>query len=178
MEDLNKNYVTELESIKAQIQASAELAKFLDEEEDDDYRALVQAYEGSINTLYETAANNHPLQLVSFEEYLLDEGFEGLYLPRVLGYSVLRGRINNAVKYYRPQNHFKNILETIINSSNFEQIKQRIGQSIQIGFALSSDIWITNIIEAITNKKVKSFLQSQKLLKYNSFSKRYFARAN
>ena len=166
MEDLNKNYVSELESIKAQIQASEELAKFLDEEEDEDYRNLVQAYEGSIDTLYETVANDHPLQLVSFEEYLLDEGFEGLYLPRVLGYSVLRGRINDKVKYYRPQNHFKNILETIINSSNFEQIKQRIGQSIQIGFALSSDIWITNIIEAITNKKVKTFLQSQKLLKY------------
>ncbi|NNE27007.1 MAG: hypothetical protein HKN09_09210 [Saprospiraceae bacterium] len=166
MEDLNKNYVSELEAIKAQIQASEELAKFLEDEEDDDYRNLVQAYEGPINTLYETVANDHPLQLVAFEEYLLDEGFEGLYLPRVLGYSVLRGRINDSVKYYRPQNHFKNILEKIINSSNFEQIKQRIGQSIQIGFALSSDIWITNIIESITNKKVKSFLQTQKLLKY------------
>ena len=84
---------------------------------------------------------------------MLDEQFEGLYLPKVLGYSVLRGRVNEKVKYFRPQNHFKNVLEAIINSSNFEVIKQRVGQSIQIGFAFSSDIWITNIIEKVNNKK-------------------------
>ncbi len=166
MEDLNSNYISKLDAIKAQIQKSEELAKFLDEEEDEDYKALVEKYEGSIHELYEQVANENPLQLIAFENHLLNEEFEGLYLPKALGYSVLRGRINKSLKYYRPQNHFKSLLENIINSSNFEQIKQRIGQSIQIGYALSSDIWITNIHEAISNKKVKSFLQSQKLLKY------------
>ncbi|NNK90411.1 MAG: hypothetical protein HKO89_07360, partial [Saprospiraceae bacterium] len=143
MESLNSSYLSELEEIKKAIQASDELKKFLDEEEDDDYRALVQKYEGAIHDLYTRVANDNPLQLVSIEEHLLDSEYEGLYLPKALGYSVLRGRINDDIKYYRPQNHFKNILETIINSSNFEQINQRIGQSIQIGFSLSSDIWIT-----------------------------------
>lgn len=166
MENLNSVYLGKLEEIKNSIQESDELKKFLDEEEDDDYKALVEKYEGAIHEQYELVASENPLQIISFEEKLLDEGFEGLYLPKILGYSVLRGRINNSIKYYRPQEHFKNVLETIINSSNFEQIKQRIGQSIQIGFALSSDIWITNITENIINKKVKTFLQSQKLLKY------------
>lgn len=166
MEDLNKKYITALDNIKSSIQLSDELKKYLDEEEDDDYKALVTKFEGSIHELYEQVANEHPLQLVQFENYLLQEEFEGLYLPKVLGYSVLRGRIDRSIKYYRPQNHFSDVLEFIINSSNFDQIKQRVGQSIQIGFALSSDIWITNIIENVTNKKVKTFLQSQKLLKY------------
>ncbi|MBT8191672.1 MAG: hypothetical protein KJO29_14670, partial [Bacteroidia bacterium] len=172
MESLNSSYLSELEEIKKAIQASDELKKFLDEEEDDDYRALVQKYEGAIHDLYTRVANDNPLQLVSIEEHLLDSEYEGLYLPKALGYSVLRGRINDDIKYYRPQNHFKNILETIINSSNFEQINQRIGQSIQIGFSLSSDIWITNIIEGIENKRVKAFLQSQKLLKYRDINNR------
>ena len=96
----------------------------------------------------------------------MDEQFEGLYLPKVLGYSVLRGRVNENVKYYRPQEHFAEVLEFIINSSNFEQIKQRVGQSIQVGFALSSDIWITNTIDKVTNKRVKSVLSSQKMHRY------------
>jgi len=166
MQELNPKYITVLDNIKGSIQASDELKKYLEEEEEEDYKVLVSKFEGEIHTLYEQVANENPLQIVAFENYLLNEQFEGLYLPKVLGYSVLRGRVNDRVKYYRPQNHFSDVLEAIINSSNFEVIKQRVGQSIQIGFALSSDIWITNIIEKVNNKKVKTFLQSQKLAKY------------
>jgi len=166
MKELDKKYTTVLDNIKGSIQASEELKTYLEEEEEEHYKTMVSKFENQIHELYEQVANENPLQLVAFENYLLDEQFEGLYLPKVLGYSVLRGRVNDNVKYYRPQNHFRDILEAIINSSNFEVIKQRVGQSIQIGFALSSDIWITNIIEKVNNKKVKAFLQSQKLSKY------------
>ena len=40
----------------------------------------------------------------------------------------------------------KDVLRGICESSNFEVIKQRIGQTLQIGFALSSDIWVTNLL--------------------------------
>ena len=53
-----------------------------------------------------------------------------------------------------------------MNSSNFDQIKQRVGQSIQICFALSSDIWITNILASVNNKRAHSFLESQRSIKY------------
>lgn len=164
--DLNKKYSTVLDNIKSNIQLSEELAAYLDEEGDEEYKALVAKFENSIHEVYEQVASENPLQLVALENYLLDEQFEGLYLPKILGYSVLRGRVNSFVKYYRPQQHFSDILEFIINCSNFEQVKQRVGQSIQIGFSLSSDIWITNIIEKVSNKRVKTFLQSQKLHKY------------
>jgi len=166
MMDLNKKYSTVLDNIKSNIQLSEELAAYLDEEGDEEYKALVAKFENSIHEVYEQVASENPLQLVALENYLLDEQFEGLYLPKILGYSVLRGRVNSFVKYYRPQQHFSDILEFIINCSNFEQVKQRVGQSIQIGFSLSSDIWITNIIEKVSNKRVKTFLQSQKLHKY------------
>lgn len=166
MQELSIKYKTALDNIKSSIQLSEELKTYLDTEEDEDYKNLTLKFESLIHELYEQSANEFPLQLEAFESYLLNEEFEGLYLPKVLGYSVLRGRVNSFVKYYRPQDHFKDILTFIINSSNFEQIKQRVGQSIQIGFALSSDIWITNIIEAVTNVRVKTFLQSQKLDRY------------
>jgi len=172
MQELNIKYKTVLDDIKTKIQLSEELKTYLDSEEDDDYKELVSKFEGEIHELYGSVADENPLQIESFELYLLDEGFEGLYLPKVLGYSVLRGRVNERVKYDRPQNHFKTILLSIINSSNFDQIKNRVGQSIQIGFALSSDIWITNILAIITNKRAQVFLESQKLDKYRDIKLR------
>lgn len=162
MEALDKKYLTELEAIKEKIQSSEHLEKYLDEEEDDDYKALATAFEPDIQELYLRVANDNPLQLESFEKELLDDGYEGLYLPKVVGYSVLRGAVDGNVKYRHPQNHFREILVDIANSANFEMIKQRIGQSVQIGFALSSDIWITNLVESINNKRVRGFLESQK----------------
>ncbi len=166
MEELNKIYQTSLDNIKSTIQSSDILAKYLDEEEDDIYQEMREQFEPQIEELHNKVAAENPLQLVKFEEYIFDDEFEGLYLPRILGYSVLRGEINSRIKFIRPQDHFKDVLVTICNSNNFEILKQRIGQAIQVGFALSSDIWITNIINSIANKKVKSFLAAQKLDKY------------
>lgn len=166
MQELDKKYQTVLDNIKTSIQLSEELKVYLDTEEDEDYKALVQAHEGSIHELYIQVANENPLQLIDFEKYLLKEEFEGLYMPKALGYAVLRGRVNENIKYHRPQDHFAMILEFILASSNFEQIKKRVGQSIQIGFALSSDIWITNILATITNKRAKTFLESQRIDDY------------
>ena len=166
MEALDKKYQVALDNVKGAIQASDLLNTYLDSEEDDDYKALYEAYEPQIEEIYKEVADKNPLQLTALENYLLDEGFEGLYLPRTLGYAVLRGAVRPNVKYTRPQDHFRDILMGIVNSANFEVLKRRIGQSIQIGFALSSDIWITNIIASIKNKKVKYFLESLKQERY------------
>lgn len=162
MESLNKNYSEELELISSQIQASETLASYLDEEDEEMYKTLQDEFEPSIAELYEKVANENPLQLEQLEKKMLDPSFEGLFLPKILGYSVLRGFIDQNVKYAVPQNHFKEILTAICNSPNFEQIKKRIGQTTQIGFALSSDIWITNFIDSIENKKIKTFLSGLK----------------
>jgi hypothetical protein len=166
MTSLDQKYKTALDNVKTSIQLSDELKSYLEEEGTEEYKVLVNKFENDIHEVYEQVAAENPLQLIELDKYLLDEQFEGLYLPKILGYSVLRGRVNENVKYYRPQEHFAAILEFILGSSNFEQIKQRVGQSIQIGFALSSDIWITNTIDKVTNKRVKTFLASQKLHKY------------
>lgn len=175
MEALDKKYLSVLEEIKSKIQASEHLEKFLDEEEDEDYKALAAEIEPEIQELYFTVANQDPLQLEAFEKTLLDDAFEGLYLPKVVGYSVLRGAVDENIKYRHPQVHFKEILFDIANSANFEMIKQRIGQSVQMGFALSSDIWITNLVEKIDNKRVKSFLEGQKAEHLRDVNKRALA---
>jgi hypothetical protein len=172
MESLDKAYKTQLDNIKATIQNSDLLKAYLDTEEEEDYKALAEYFEPQMQELYLMVADRNPLQLVALENELLDEGFEGLYLPKVLGYSVLRSDVNDNFKYNRPQDHFKDILMAIVESSNFEMISKRTGQSIQIGFALSSDIWITNIINSVSNKKIKYFLQAQKLEKYRIIDQR------
>ena len=165
---LDKKYEEELTAIASEIQESDELAYYLSEEEDTYYDQLKDRFEPQIELLYNEVASDNPLQLVSLDQMLMSEHFEGLFLPRVLGYSVLRGELNSQFKYARPQDHFKDILMAICHSPNFEILKKRIGQSIQVGFALSSDIWITNLITAIENKRIRYFLQSQKLDKYYS----------
>lgn len=170
--DLDPQYLEELEELAGSIQESEDLAKYLESEEEEDFNRLKESFEPAIALLYHKVAAENPLQLISLELVLLDPAFEGLFLPKILGFSVLRGELNESYKYIRPQEHFKEILLAICNSTNFEIIKQRIGQSIQIGFALSSDIWITNFINSIPNKRIRNFLQSQNLERYRRDNER------
>lgn len=172
MELLEKLYLDKLQAIAEQVQNSEELATYLDTEEDEDFKALVQAYEPMIGEVHSEVARNNPLQLVELERELLKPEYEGLYLPRIMGYCVLRGELNERFKYIRPQNHFKEILLGICTSSNFEVIKQRISQTLQIGFSLSSDIWSTNLINEIPLKSVRYFLESKKVEKYRNLDVR------
>ena len=172
MEQLHNAYSNALDQVAEAIQNSETLASYLEEDDENLYKSLVEEFEPTIQQFYEQVANDHPLQLESFEQYLLNEKFEGLFLPKILGYSVLRGYVDKNIKYVVPQNHFKNILLAICSSPNFDSIKTRIGQTTKVGFALSSDIWITNLIESIENKKVKSFLSVCKALELREFDKR------
>lgn len=142
-----------LKNIAAQIQASEALATFQEEEDEDSYKALVEEFEAPLMELHVNIANHFPLNLEAFETEFLNPDLEGLLLPRLLGFSVLRGYHDKIYKYLTPQDHFKNLLIAIAESPNFDYIKNRIGQTVQIGFALSSDIWITNLLEGIENKK-------------------------
>lgn len=171
--ELDQKYLEKLYDLVEEIQESEELAEYLESEEDEDYNRLKEMYEPRISLLYEDVATNNPLQLVSLEKQLMHPRFEGLYLPKILGFSVLRGQIDDATfKYTHPQDHFKDVLLAICNSANFDILRKRIGQSIQMGFCLSSDIWITNLIAPITNRRVRYFLQGQKLDKYRRIEKR------
>lgn len=166
MKELDKKYQKALDKIAKDIQNSEELKNYLEEEEEAYYQALRDLYEPEILKLYEEVAISDPLQLLSLEKAIMREELEGLFLSRILGYSVLRGVITEDYKYIRPQAHFQEILLAICNSSNFDYIRKRIGQTIQIGFALSSDIWVTNLINQVTNKRIRYFLQTQQLSKY------------
>ena len=172
MEALANNYKNHLDQLKAAIQDSELLNLYLDDETDDLYKQMVDAFEPHILELYNLVADKSPLQLIALETELLDSGFEGLFLPRILGYSVLRGEIDSNYKYKRPQDHFKQILLTICESANFDMIKMRIGQTVQVGFSLSSDIWLTNLLDQLTNKKVKTFLNLQKVDKLRDLNHR------
>lgn len=160
MHELDSQFKERLEKIKSAIQDSEELQNYLDNEEAEDYKALQEKFEPEIAELHKEVMDNHPLQALSLEKELLDAGFEGLFIPRMLGYSVLRGELNENIKYVRPQNHFRHILTVICDSANFDFIKQRIGQSVQMGFALSSDIWVTGFIADIDNKKIRTYFQN------------------
>ncbi len=175
MEKLDQKYQIELDSLRGVIQSSDLLAAYLEDEEESSYQALRDAFEPQIEALYERVADQHPLQLTTLESSLLHPEFEGLYAPRILGFSVLRGEIDEEYHYRRPQDHFKEVLLAIAESSNFEWIKNKIGQSCQIGFALSSEIWVSNLINQVENRKVRQFYESMILDKFRSLAARKFA---
>lgn len=162
MQSLDQQYHDRLNEIAAAIQQAPVLEQYLEEEEDEYYNELRQEFEPLLSEVHHEVADKAPLQLIAFEKTLLDPAFEGLYLPRILGYAVLRGEINDQYRYVRPNDHFKEILLAICQSVHFEQLKKRIGQTIQVGFALSSDIWITNLMSQVENKRIRYFLQQQK----------------
>ncbi len=163
MAELNEAYKEHMNKIAEAVQASEQFSTFIDTEEESDYKALQEYFEPAIEELYGVVANDAPLQLKGLEELLLNDDFAGLYLPKALGFTILRGQLDSNYKYVQSQDHFRNILLFICNSPNFDILKNRIGQSIQVGFSLSSDIWITNILKDIKNKRVKWWLQNQKL---------------
>lgn len=166
MYELAEEYKDRLEAIVTAIQESEVLQQYLEEEEDVLYQTLKDAYEPYIDEIQQEIAAYYPLSLIAFEQALLDDRFEGLFLPRILGYSVLRGEINAHYKYVRQQEHFGDIVRFLALSPNFDQLKSRIGQSLQVGFALSSDIWVTSLIDGIGSKQVKQFLLAQKKSEY------------
>lgn len=166
METLSKNYLKELQSIKEELLNSEAISTYLDTEEEADYKELQNIFEPKLNELHSKVADKHPLQLIAIEKEMLDDELEGLFLPRILGYSVLRGELNDYYKYKYSQKHFNDILVTIANSPNFDYLQLRIGQTIQIGFALSTDIWVTDLLNKIDNKSVKKYLQKQRIHRY------------
>lgn len=172
MFQLDERYLDRLEDIAQAIQESEELAQYLEEEDETFFQQMKEMYEPKIALLHEEVADKDPLQLIAFEQVLLDPAFEGLFLPKILGYAVLRGELNAQMKYIRPQDHFRDILAAICNSPNFDILKKRIGQSIQMGFAFSSDIWVTNHITNTSNKRIRYFLQSQKLDRYHQVNEK------
>ena len=162
MYELNDTYKAHLDAIADAIQASPALAQYLEDEEDEHYEALKAEFEPQIEAAHEQINHYSPFEIESFERYLLDDRFEGLFLPRVLGYSVLRPEINQMFYYSRQNDHFGKILTYIAGNMNFDQLRSRIGQAVQVGFALSSDIYVTGLIDAIPTKRVRQFLLTQK----------------
>jgi hypothetical protein len=162
MYELNDTYKAHLDTIAEAIQGSPHLALYLEEEEDEHYEALKAEFEPQIEAAHEQINHYSPFEIESFERYLLDDRFEGLFLPRVLGYSVLRPEINERFYYTRQNDHFGNILTYIAGNMNFDQLRSRIGQAVQVGFALSSDIYVTGMIDDIPTKRVRQFLLQQK----------------
>jgi len=166
MKKLNKLYEQQMKDIAQSIQDSEILEAYLEEEDEEIYKELVEAFEPAIEEVYINVALQEPLSLLELEDVLLDESYEGLFLPRLLGYNILRAGVDETYKYSRSNDRLGVVLKCICDSANFEIIKNRIGQSIQVGFALSSDIWITGFVDQISNKKIKQYLNAQKLPKY------------
>ena len=64
---LEKNYVEQLELLKNQIQSSEKLSEYLEEEDESLYKVFQDEYEPKIGEIYNTVAENNPLQLESLE---------------------------------------------------------------------------------------------------------------
>ncbi len=188
MQALAPEYQQRIDEIKAAIQESELLDAYLESEESEQYNALKEAFEPEIAALHEEAAAFYPLQLEGLELGLLDPGLEGLFMPKLLGYAVLRPRVSEeSGKYYRPQAHLKKVLLAIAASNAFAELERRIGQGVTVALALSTNVWVSTVFNEIPNKAPRSFFQqhqdpslhtaAQRLQLYSRY-KRQFAHDN
>jgi hypothetical protein len=162
MISLDQHYKDALAEVVKQIADSEQLAQYLEEEEESMYKEFQSAYEPLLEAIHQQVTNENPLQLVPLELLMIEPQFEGLYMPKILAYSVLRGEVSSESRYARPNDHFKAILLAICESPYFDFLKMRIGQAIKTGFTLSSDIWITGLMSSVENKRIRGFMQSQR----------------
>jgi hypothetical protein len=160
MQPLDQKYFDELAAIAAKIEASESLNLYLEEEEEEAYKTFQAECEPMLAELHQRVTDENPLQLVPLEQEMAKPHFEGLLLPRILGYAVLRGEVSSEYRYVRPNDHFKKVLLAVCESPYFETLKMRVGQAIKTGFTLSSDIWITSVMNSIENKRIRGFLQA------------------
>lgn len=160
MQALAPEYAQRIEEIKTAIQESEELATYLESEESDDYNTVKETYEPEIAALHEEAATYYPLQLEAMELALLDPGLEGLFMPKLLGYAVLRPRVNEeAGMYYRSQEHLREVLLAISKSNAFSELEKRVGQGVTVALALSTNVWVTTVIAEIPNRHPRNFFE-------------------
>ena len=75
MENLNPKFQEAIDDIAKRVQESDELAAYLDTEEYEEYKALIEAFEPEIQTLYLSVAGDHPLQILALEKALLTEEY-------------------------------------------------------------------------------------------------------
>ena len=160
MQELSETYRQRLEDTKAAIQESEALATYLESEESDDYAALKAQLEPELGDLHEEVAREAPLQLEALERAMLDPALEGLFMAKLLGYAVLRPRVSEHGRYYRPQEHLREVLLSIANSSAFSELERRIGQGVTVAFALSTHVWTTSLIADTPNKRVRNFFEA------------------
>lgn len=159
MEILDPIYASQVEDIKSRLQSSDALQAFLEDESETGFHSLREEFEPEIHELYTEVGTSKPLQLIDLEQKLMNQDFEGVYLPKILGYTVLRGDVNENGKYRRPQDQFGLAVKALANSNNFELLKNKTGQTLQIGFSLSSHIWVSNLVEHLENKRAKNFFE-------------------
>ena len=160
MQALAPEYAQRIEEIKTAIQESEELTTYLESEESDDYNVLKETYEPEIIALHEEAATYYPLQLEAMELALLDPGLEGLFMPKLLGYAVLRPRVNEeSGMYYRSQEHLREVLLSIARSNAFSELEKRVGQGVTVALALSTNVWVTTVIAEIPNRHPRNFFE-------------------
>lgn len=175
MEKLDSHYIDSLEEIKSRLQSSETLQTFLEEEAEEGFQALRDEFEPEIHQLYTEIGNKKPLQLLDLEQRLFDAEFEGIYLPKILGYTVLRGDVNEFVKYRRPQDQFGLAVKALANCNNFDLLKNKTGQTLQIGFSISSDIWVSNLVDHIENKRSRQFFEGIRTNTINDEAERKIA---
>lgn len=183
MENLAPDYLQRIEDIKAAIQESEELSTYLESEEADDYVALKEVFEPDVAELYREVAHNAPLQILSLEKALLDEGLEGMFLPKILGYAILRPLLTDEYQYIRPQDHLKEVLLAIASNGAFSELQRRIGQALSLALSLSTNIWVSSLINEVKNKTPRVFFYQnhdtsirtpkQRMMLYNRYKRQF-----
>ena len=160
MQALAPEYAQRIEEIKTAIQESELLSEYLETEDSELYNAFKEAFEPDIAAIYEEAATYYPLQLEALELALLDPGLEGLYMAKLLGYAVLRPRVNEKTgQYYRAQDHLREVMLAIGSSNAFAELQKRVGQGVTVAFALSTHVWATSLIGDVASRGPRQFFQ-------------------
>ncbi len=181
--ELQKEYLEKLNAIKTHLQDSEEYQTYLDEEDEESYNTLRAKIEPYLNALYLEVSKNQPMQILTLEEAMMDHQLEGLYLDKLMSYSILRAKLTPDTRFDRSQDILEKMILFMTESSSFDLIENSMRLPVRMTFALSSNIWSNKVIEQISSKRAKEYLRRQlkeakrddhaRVVQYKGLKKRY-----
>lgn len=180
---IKATYSKRLDAVKKFLSDSAEYQAYLESEEREEYKAVADKVEPYLQSLYNEIAEKNPMEIIEFEEILTDEALEGIFVDKLMYFTILRASVDENYRFERSQERLEELILFAAQSSSFEAMQRSLLLPVRLAFSLSSGIWGNKVIGKIKNKSAREFFQRQfgeatrddhaRAVQYRSLKKRF-----
>ncbi len=158
---LDSEFITKFEAIKSFMMGHETYQNYIDQIDQESFDAMKATLDPYLMALFNDVAGKAPLQLIALEDLIMDEELEGLFLPEILTFNVLRASVNDKSKFTRTPDRLERIIRFICISPGFDFIKNTIRLPLRLSLVMSSSIWGHKLAESIQARRSREYILQQ-----------------